>query len=157
MARPSAFFFLMADSTLYMLIAEDNEDHYQLIREALSEGDHRFDSEWVKNGEQLLQRLANDPLPDLILLDLNLPLLDGREALRVIKNTIRLRRIPIIVLTTSRSREDVNQAYHSGANAVLLKPAGFEELAKRLNAFANFWLRHVEFPTKTKVTPANNE
>ena len=134
------------DKLPYILIAEDNADHFELIREALKEGGFPVEYVWVRDGEELLQHLSQGRLPNLILLDLNLPRKDGREVLRIIKRTVRLRCIPIIVLTTSGSPQDVSLAYELGANAFMRKPPGFAALTDLMKSWAVFWLRCVELP-----------
>lgn len=134
------------DNTPYILIAEDNEDHYELICDALKAGGSTLANEWVRDGDELLLKLSEKPLPQLILLDLNLPRKDGREALRAIKRSVRLRRIPILILTTSRSSNDVRLAYDLGANAFLCKPVGFSALTELMTSLTDFWLTRVELP-----------
>jgi len=85
--------------------------------------------------------------PDLILLDWMMPLINGEEVLREVRQDPSLRRIPIIILTTSRSERDINTAADNGCNAYMTKPADPKEFQRRINSFGDFWLEHTEFPT----------
>ena len=120
-----------------VLIAEDNLGDRLLLQEAFQAAKIRVDLRLVASGEEFLNYLYRRPpwsraeRPDLILLDLNMPRMNGREALREIKANPDLKSIPVVVLTTSRSREDILDAYANGANTYLLKPGTFDELARR--------------------------
>jgi CheY-like chemotaxis protein len=109
----------------------------------------------VQNGEDLLDYLfrrgsyaqpAEAPRPGLILLDLNLPRKDGREALREIKADLTLRRIPVIILTTSKADTDIEGLYDLGANSFISKPAKFDSLVNVMKALRQYWFRTVELP-----------
>src|SRR5574340_1676975 len=114
-----------------ILLAEDDEDDYLLIAEALEESRLANKVHWVKDGEELLDYLyrrgnyakpEESPIPGIILLDLNMPRKDGREALKEIKSDPGLRKIPIIVLTTSKAEEDILRSYDLGVNSFIRKP-----------------------------------
>lgn len=132
-----------------VFLVEDNLADVELSRLVLSESDMVGEVEVAHDGVQALQVLRgldNEALPHFILLDLNMPRMDGREFLRNLKEDARLRRIPVIVLTTSRAPRDVAAAYDSQAAAYLVKPvdlSGFEEIVASLEAF---WLARVEYP-----------
>lgn len=139
----------MTDRTEHIiLMADDDPDDRHLAEKALRgtslEGALRF----VEDGVELMNYLRREkpyasrndyPLPDLILLDLNMPRKDGREALEEIKVDASLRRIPVVVLTTSSAEEDVFQTYDSGVNAFITKPVTFSELCRVLQRTSEFW------------------
>jgi len=138
-----------------ILMAEDDPDDRLMISRALE--DHRIvnNVHFVSDGEELLQYLRHEgkyadpnahPLPNLILLDLNMPKVDGREALGIIKGDPELRSIPIVVLTTSNSEEDVARAYQAGANSFISKPLTFVGLAAVLRSLKHYWFEMVKLP-----------
>ena len=139
-----------------ILMAEDDADDRLLAEEALSESQWKGDLRFVQNGEELLDYLfrrgqfappADAPRPGLILLDLNLPRKDGREALREIKADAILRRIPVIVLTTSKADTDIERLYDLGANSFITKPAQFDALVDTMRALRHYWFKTVELPS----------
>ncbi len=141
-----------------ILMAEDDPDDRLMISRALE--DHRIVNSvhFVPDGEELLQYLRHEgkygdpeahPVPNLILLDLNMPKVDGREALEVIKSDPDLRSIPVVVLTTSRSEEDVARAYQAGANSFITKPVTFVGLAAVLRSLKHYWFEMVELPEES--------
>ena len=111
---------------------------------------------FVNNGEQLLDylRRADASLPALILLDLNMPRIDGREALREIKADPHLRHIPIVALTTSRAEEDIQRAYDLGVNSYIIKPAGYPELVAMLQMLSDYWFTTVKLPQSPNRRPS---
>jgi CheY-like chemotaxis protein len=138
-----------------ILMAEDDEDDYLLTKEALQEGRILNKLYRVKDGEKLMDYLlhqgkytnvADAPEPAIILLDLNMPRKDGREALREIKSNPLLRRIPIIILTTSKSEEDILQSYELGANSYIRKPVSYDRLLEIINKLTEYWLQIVILP-----------
>lgn len=141
--------------TIIILMADDDEDDYLLAREALAESrlvNHLY---FVRDGEELMDYLyqrgeysqtVNSPRPGLILLDLNMPKKDGREALREIKSDPHLRQIPVVVLTTSRSPEDIYQIYDLGANSFITKPVTFSSLVDLIKILGKYWFEVVELP-----------
>ncbi|MEA5572471.1 response regulator [Calothrix sp. UHCC 0171] len=142
-------------TTVRILLADDDEDDCMLAREALAESQLSSELCVVKDGEELLDYLyhrgeyANPdiyPRPNLILLDLNMPKKDGREALKEIKNDPKLRQIPVIVLTTSKAEEDISRTYYLGANSFIIKPMNFPSLVKMMQSIGNYWLEIVELP-----------
>jgi len=138
-----------------ILLAEDDEDDYLLIAEALKESRLANRMFWVKDGEQLLDYLhrrgnyadpAESPVPGIILLDLNMPRKDGREALEEIKSEPALRRIPIIILTTSQAEEDILRSYDLGVNSFIRKPVQFEDFVEMVKVLGKYWFEIVELP-----------
>lgn len=135
-----------------ILLVEDNPADVRLAQEALKEGKIRNHLSVVPDGEEALDFLytrghhAAAPRPDLVLLDLNIPKKDGREVLRVVKNDPNLRRIPVIVLTTSEHESDVFNVYDNHANALIHKPLDFESFVRIVTTIEEFWLEIVHLP-----------
>ena len=138
-----------------ILMADDDPDDRQLTREAFEENHLANDLRFVEDGEELLDYLhqrgkfAADgaaPRPGLILLDLNMPRKDGREALREIKSDPRLRNIRVIVMTTSKAEEDVLRSYDLSAASYITKPVTFERLVEVVRTLGKYWLEIVELP-----------
>ena len=135
-----------------ILLVEDNPGDVRLTIEALKDGrvDNPLDA--VKDGVEALAYLrqegeyASKPRPDLILLDLNLPRMDGREVLAAIKEDPQLRRIPVVVLTTSRAEEDVLRTYHLHANCFITKPVDLDQFVAVVRGIDSFWLSIVTLP-----------
>ncbi len=143
--------------TIVILIAEDDPDDRMLTIRALEQNRLANDIQWVEDGEELMDYLhrrgayadgARAPRPGLILLDLNMPRMDGREALQAIKADPELRRIPVVVLTTSRAEQDIVQSYDLGVNAFVTKPVTFVELANAIRVLGNFWFQIVKLPPR---------
>lgn len=141
--------------SITILMADDDEDDRRLTREALEEGRLVNDLRFVENGEELLEYLRHQgayasqdaPRPGLILLDLNMPKMDGRTALDTIKRDPELRAIPVVVLTTSKADEDIYQSYDLGVNSYIVKPVTFEALVDILQTLEKYWFEIVELPT----------
>jgi CheY-like chemotaxis protein len=130
-----------------LLLVEDSTADAILIREALRRVDVDQDVEIAQDGIQALERLRTDsPRPDLVLLDLNLPRMDGRAVLVEIKNDPDLRAIPVIILTTSGSPADVDFAYRNHANSYVRKPLGLDRLVEAAQSIRDFWLRTATLP-----------
>jgi len=141
--------------THVILMADDDDDDRLLTRDAVAEAGLDGDVRFVENGEELLDYLcrrgkyhspAAAPRPGLILLDLNMPLKDGREALREIRADPELRRIPVVVLTTSKADTDVGAIYELGANSFISKPFQFEALVSVMKMLGQYWFKTVELP-----------
>ncbi len=135
-----------------ILMADDDEDDRQATEEAFREH-HLVNEFWsVKDGEELMDFLhrrgpyGDAPTPGLILLDLNMPRKDGREALKEIKSDPELRKIPVVILTTSREEEDVLRSYDLGANSFVSKPVGFDSLVQLVTTMGRYWFQLVELP-----------
>ena len=146
-----------SSETIVILIAEDDPDDRMLTIRALEQNRLANDIKWVEDGEELMDYLhrrgayadgVHAPRPGLILLDLNMPRMDGREALQAIKADPELRRIPVVVLTTSRAEQDIVQSYHLGVNAFVTKPVTFVELAHAIRVLGNFWFQIVKLPPR---------
>lgn len=131
---------------MIILIAEDNEDHFILTRDALHEAGLSDNIRWVADGEALMDYLLQAPAPQLILLDLNMPRMDGRQALKEIRAHPRLRQIPIVVLTTSKAPNDVLRSYELGANSFIKKPLTYDEMVHCMKTLKRYWLEIVELP-----------
>ena len=138
-----------------ILVAEDDEDDRFFIQEALAEARLANDFRFVKDGQELLDYLqhrgsytneAEAPYPGLILLDLNMPRKDGHEAIREIKADPNLRRIPIVVMTTSNSDEDIANTYDLGISGYITKPVTLDELVMVIKALTNYWFQIVKLP-----------
>ncbi|MFO1497252.1 MAG: response regulator [Verrucomicrobiota bacterium] len=140
-----------------ILVAEDDPDDREMIREAMKECRLANDIHFVEDGEQLVDyvyrrgayaSLANAPRPGLILLDLNMPRKDGREALREIKADAELRRIPVVVLTTSKAEEDILRTYDLGVNSYITKPVSFTSLVETIKVLGQYWFEIVQLPNR---------
>jgi CheY-like chemotaxis protein len=138
-----------------ILMADDDGDDCLLAQEALEEARLSNTLRFVGNGEELLDYLCQRgeyarpsaaPQPGLILLDLNMPRKDGREALREIKADPELRNIPVVILTTSKAEEDILRSYDLGANSFIVKPVTFETLVEVMKTLARYWFQIVELP-----------
>ncbi len=139
-----------------ILSAEDDDDDRLLIKESFESSKITSELYFTENGQDLLYYLRNQgkysdgnipsPRPDLILLDLNMPQLDGREALREIKSDPALCGIPIIVLTTSNEGKDITTCYNLGANSFISKPASYNELVRIADAFCRYWMQVAFLP-----------
>jgi chemotaxis family two-component system response regulator Rcp1 len=144
----------MTGRPIEILLVEDNAGDVRLTREALHEGHVRNNLTVAKDGAEALAMLRHEPLygesprPDLVLLDLNLPKLDGRQVLAEIKNDPALRRIPVVVLTTSKAEEDVLRSYDLHANSFITKPVDFDQFIKMVQSIEEFWLTIVTLPRK---------
>lgn len=145
----------MKAEPITILMAEDDPDDRFLAQEALEEARLANDLHFVYDGEQLMDYLHRRgdykapnraPRPGLILLDLNMPRKDGREALKEIKADPKLRCIPIVILTTSKAEEDILRSYNLGVNAYITKPVTFEALVEVMKALGKFWLEIVQLP-----------
>jgi CheY-like chemotaxis protein len=137
-----------------VLSAEDDADFRLLVQRAMARSGLDVDLRFVEDGEQLLDYLrrrgayanGDAPRPSLVLLDLNLPRTDGRDALRAIKSDPALRAIPVVVLTTSNAAEDVAHCYQIGANAYVRKPMDMTALVDLVSTIGHYWLDVVEPP-----------
>jgi CheY-like chemotaxis protein len=138
-----------------ILMADDDPDDCMLAQDALSEARLANPLRFVHDGEELMDYLycrghyadpASAPRPGLILLDLNMPRKDGREALKEIKGDAALRRIPVIVLTTSKAEEDILRTYELGVNSFITKPVTFDGLVHLLQTLAAYWFEIVVLP-----------
>lgn len=140
---------------LTILMADDDEDDRMLAQDALTESRVLNRLHCVENGVELIQYLEGEgkyadrelyPMPGLILLDLNMPKKDGREALQEIKANPATRRIPVVILTTSKAEEDKLRGYDLGAASYISKPVTFSALVDLMQALGKYWIEFVELP-----------
>jgi two-component system response regulator len=140
---------------IVILMADDDADDRMLAKDALEESRVLNELRFVEDGEQLMDYLLHrgeysdpesSPKPGLILLDLNMPKKDGREALQEIKAHHELKRIPIVVMTTSKAEEDIYRSYDVGASSFITKPVTFERLVELMKAIGEYWVEFVELP-----------
>jgi len=140
-----------------VLLVEDNEDDIELTLEALEDSKVRMETHVVTDGISAMAFLhregdyADKPRPDLILLDLNLPLMDGREVLKNIKEDPNLAQIPVVVLTTSEDDGDISNAYQLHANCYISKPVDFLKFTEIIRQIEGFWLQLVKLPRKENM------
>ena len=136
--------------TMKILLVEDDLGDVELTRQALSESQLALDLRVVSNGEEALAFLRQEgeyssaERPDLVILDLNLPGLDGQEVLAEIRSDQHLNLIPVVIFSTSSDPEDINNSYKLGANCYLQKPADLEEAPVIVQCLENFWLNVVQ-------------
>ncbi|TPE46282.1 response regulator [Pontibacter mangrovi] len=141
--------------TIVILIADDDAEDRMLVKEALEESRLKNQVQFVENGEELMDYLHNRgkfadkeqyPTPGLILLDLNMPKKDGREALKEIKSDEHLRVLPVVVLTTSKAEEDILRTYDLGVSSFITKPVTFASLVDVMKTLSKYWFEIVELP-----------
>jgi CheY-like chemotaxis protein len=145
-----------ARKTLTILMADDDLEDQMLVRNAWQKSRLSNDLRFVDDGEQLMDYLyrrgayadpIDSPRPGVILLDLNMPKKDGYEALEEIKNDPDLRRIPVVVLTTSKAEEDIIRSYNLGVSGFITKPVTFGGLVEAIKALRRYWFEIVELPS----------
>jgi CheY-like chemotaxis protein len=148
---------------IVILYAEDDEEDRMLVKDALKESRLTNELHIVEDGEELMDylhrrgkysELHNSRLPGLILLDLNMPKKDGREALKEIKAHPSLRRIPVVVLTTSKAEEDILRTYDLGVSGFIVKPVTFESFVDVIKTLGKYWFELVELPNELRITPS---
>ena len=146
-----------------ILIADDDADDRQLVAEAFEEAKILNGLRFVEDGVELLEYLQrrgkykepdSSPRPGLILLDLNMPRMDGREALGLIKEDRNLRSIRVIIMTTSKAEQDIVQSYDLMASSYITKPVRFESLVDVVKTIGKYWLEIVELPPNESETSA---
>jgi len=147
----------MVDKQGVVLLVEDNPAEQNLARRSFAKGHVQADLRVVSDGEEAIDYLfrrgvysdkETSPTPDIILLDLNLPKIDGRQVLERIKSDSNLSKIPVIVLTTSKKEEDILKTYELGCNSFLNKPVEVEDFVKVLSELGSYWLKLVVLPPK---------
>jgi CheY-like chemotaxis protein len=138
-----------------ILVADDDPDDRLMMEEALEESRLANDLHFVEDGEELMDYLYHrgkyedrddSPRPKLLLLDLNMPKKDGREALKEIKADPKLRQIPVVVLTTSKAEEDIYRSYDLGVNSFVTKPVTFDSLVELMQNLGKYWFEIVILP-----------
>ncbi|CAD5268946.1 MULTISPECIES: response regulator [unclassified Imperialibacter] len=143
------------NNTILILIAEDDPEDRLLAKEAIDENGLVSRVEFVENGVQLMDYLFNRPpytdkekfpTPGLVILDLNMPKKDGREALKEIKSSKLLKSLPVVVLSTSKADEDIMQTYDLGVNSFITKPVTFKALVEIMDTLCHYWFEIVELP-----------
>lgn len=146
--------------TITILMADDDADDRLMARDALEEAKLANDMRFVENGEELMDYLRHcgkysnpqdSPRPGLILLDLNMPKKDGREALAEIRSDPNLRHIPVVVLTTSKAEEDIYRTYDLGVNSFITKPVSFDGLVEVMRTLGKYWFEIVRLPSEDRV------
>lgn len=148
----------MKELNPYILVAEDDEEDRMLLQDALEEVKLNHKVNFVDNGQDLIDELrrlslTNHSLPDLIILDLNMPKKDGREALTEIKNNASLKSIPIIILSTSNDKEDILNSYNLGGNSFITKPNTYTSLLNIAQEIKKYWLEIVKLPNHVQFNP----
>jgi CheY-like chemotaxis protein len=150
--------------SITILMADDDEDDRLLTKRALAKSHLANDLRFVENGQELMDYLhrrgrfadaLTSPRPGLILLDLNMPMKDGREALKEIKADAGLKQIPIVVLTTSREDADIYKTYDLGASSFISKPVTFGGLIDCMQTLGRYWFEIVELPLERGKGPAD--
>jgi CheY-like chemotaxis protein len=140
--------------SITILMADDDADDRMMAQDAMRENRLENSFRCVEDGQELMDYLTRSgkyarqhaPRPGLILLDLNMPRKDGRQALSEIKSDPELRRIPVVILTTSKTEEDVLRSYDLGANSFITKPVTFDRLVEIVRTLGNYWFKIVELP-----------
>ena len=144
-------------NSIVILVADDDAEDRMLVKDALDESRLANNVNFVEDGEELMHYLRNTgkytdktkyPTPGLILLDLNMPRKDGREAVKEIKSDPRLRVIPIVVLTTSKAEEDILKTYDLGVSSFITKPVTFSSMVEIMKTLGKYWFEIVELPPK---------
>ena len=136
-----------------VLLVEDNENDIELTKIAFEQAEFAVDLHVVRDGEQCLAFLRKQgtyiasPTPDLVLLDLHMPRMGGMEALDEMKGDVALRHIPVVILTTSTSENDINQGYRSHCSGYLVKPIGFADFVKLVQRVEEYWFAMVTLPS----------
>ena len=138
---------------VHILLVEDNEGDIVLTLEAFNGGKLKNTVSVVKNGEEVVKYLnkeqdyVNTERPDLILLDINLPRMDGKQVLAYIKGSDSFKSIPVVILTTSSSETDINEAYAASANCYITKPFHFDKFVQVVRSIEDFWINIVRLPS----------
>ena len=143
-----------------ILVADDDADDRMMIKDAFEDSRLNNELDFVEDGEQLIAylrregdyaHLVDEPYPGVILLDLNMPKMDGREALKELKADPMLCRIPVVVLTTSEAEEDIVRTYGLGVNSFITKPVTFEGLVRVVTILCSYWIEIVALPPECAV------
>ena len=152
----------MTERPITILVADDDPDDRMMIQEAFTENRIANRIAFVEDGEQLMAYLRregpfadlkDEPYPGIILLDLNMPKKDGREALSELKADPQLCRIPVIVLTTSQAEEDVVRTYGLGVSSFITKPVSFDGLVDAVRVICQYWIQIVALPPECSARP----
>ncbi|MEL6865589.1 MAG: response regulator [Bacteroidota bacterium] len=144
-------------NSITILLADDDEEDRMLTQEALEETQINLVLRFAENGVEVLDYLHNrgkfsdlskNPIPDLILLDLNMPKKDGREVLGEIKRQSQFQRIPVVIFTTSNDEENIKKMYELGVNSYITKPVSYQGLVDAMNSLKTYWVKTVSLPPK---------
>lgn len=144
----------MTKTDAIIMITDDDPDDRLLAKEAFSDNNLQNPLIFTEDGEDLMDYMFKRnkyagqelPMPDIILLDLNMPKKDGREVLMELKTDHAFKRIPVVVFTTSRSEEDIATTYDLGVNSYITKPVSYDSLVKAINVMGNYWLKLASLP-----------
>jgi two-component system response regulator len=148
-----------------IILADDDEDDRLLAQDAMEAAGASYQCHTVCDGQELLDYLRSagkykdkpvNDLPSVILLDLNMPILDGRETLRLLKEDPELSNIPVVILSTSAAEEDINEGYALGAASYMVKPNDFSTLVEMMKCFNQYWFGYASIPHLTSNTLASN-
>ena len=146
-----------------IVVADDDADDRGMIKDAFEESKLGNPVDFVEDGMQLMeylrregkyQHLAGQPYPGFVLLDLNMPRKDGRTALKEIKESAELHRIPIVILTTSKAEEDIIKTYNLGVNSFICKPVSFDKLVDIVKTVGHYWIEIVALPPECRRSAA---
>jgi CheY-like chemotaxis protein len=146
-----------------IVVADDDPDDRMMIKDAFEEAKLGNPVDFVQDGVELMEYLrregqyksmTNQPYPGFILLDLNMPRKDGRTALKEIKESSELHRIPIVILTTSKAEEDIIKTYNLGVNSFICKPVSFDGLVEIVKTVGRYWIEIVALPPECKRSAA---
>ena len=146
-----------------IVVADDDADDRMMIKDAFEEAKLGNPVDFVQDGVELMEylkregaykHLANQPYPGFILLDLNMPRKDGRTALKEIRESAELHRVPIIILTTSKAEEDIIKTYNLGVNSFICKPVSFDSLVEIVKTVGRYWIEIVALPPECKRAAA---
>jgi CheY-like chemotaxis protein len=146
-----------------IVVADDDADDRMMIKDAFDESKLGNPVDFVEDGVQLMEylrregdysKLAGQPYPGFILLDLNMPRKDGRTVLKEIKESAELHRIPIVILTTSKAEEDIIKTYNLGVNSFICKPVSFDKLVDIVRTVGHYWIEIVALPPECKSVAA---
>jgi CheY-like chemotaxis protein len=144
---------MVPDSGLpQILLVDDSEDDFLLAQEGFSEAGVSVDLHYVENGRECMDflrrtgRFAGAPHPDLVLLDLNMPLMSGREVLGEMVLDPKLKHLPVVVMTTSAASEEVLSLYRLRCNAFMIKPTGFDEFVRQIRVLSDYWFSVIQRP-----------
>ena len=136
----------MNHTNAFIIVADDDADDRAIIKEAFEANEFSGTVSFVSDGQELLEKLSSH-IPHIILLDLNMPKIDGRTALKTIRSVEKYRKIPVIILSTSASDHDINSCYYLGCNCYIIKPGSFKALTNAMQSVTNYWLGLCQLPT----------
>lgn len=151
------------DKCFAILMVDDDEEDFVLVKEALESKQLKVDLYWAEDGYEAMNFLVrrgiykNAPTPDLILLDLNMPGKNGFEVLRELKAHQKFRKIPVVILTSSRDQKNISRGYNIGASSFMLKPMSFDEMANAMQSLCEYWFALVQLPKSTPESARKTE